>query len=108
MKHINYLLLGIIIAFPTISAEQKPTKHEQNAHPSISAQVRLSSWWIARHSENMAAIEAANDPKKDQKIELLMIGDSITHNFDKGGPGEKVWNKYFKPIFAINLGFGGT
>tara|TARA_B100001758_G_scaffold244658_1_gene256347 strand:- start:1220 stop:1990 length:771 start_codon:yes stop_codon:yes gene_type:complete len=107
VKHINYLLLGIIIAFPTISAEQKPTKPEQNAHPSISAQVRLSSWWIARHSENMAAIEAANDPKKDQKIELLMIGDSITHNFDKGGPGEKVWNKYFKPLNAINLGFGG-
>lgn len=107
MKHIVYLLLGIQIAFSSISAEQKPTKLKPNTHPSISAQVRLSSWWIARHSEKMAAFEAANDPENDQKIELLMLGDSITHNFDKGGPGEQVWNKYFAPLNAINLGFGG-
>ncbi|MDP6891788.1 MAG: GDSL-type esterase/lipase family protein [Verrucomicrobiota bacterium] len=107
MKHIASLLLGIATAFSSISAEQKPSKLKTNAHPSISPQVRLSSWWIARHSEHMAAIEAANDPKKDQKIELLMVGDSITHNFDKGGPGEKVWKKHFAPLNALNLGFGG-
>ncbi len=107
MKHIASLLLGIATAFSSISAEQKPSKLKPNAHPSISPQVRLSSWWIARHSEHMAAIEAANDPKKDQKIELLMVGDSITHNFDKGGPGEKVWKKHFAPLNALNLGFGG-
>ena len=55
----------------------------------------------------MAAIEAANDPKNGQKIELLVVGDSITQNFDKGGPGEKVWKKYFAPLNALNLGFGG-
>ena len=107
MKYLSSLLLGIVIAFSSISADQKPSKFKTNSHPSISPQVRLSSWWIARHSEHMAAIEAANDPKKDQKIELLMVGDSITHNFDKGGPGEKVWKKYFAPLNALNLGFGG-
>ena len=107
MKYLSSLLLGIVIAFSSISADQKPSKFKTNSHPSISPQVRLSSWWIARHSEHMAAIEAANDPKKDQKIELLMVGDSITHNFDKGGPGEKVWKKHFAPLNALNLGFGG-
>ena len=107
MKYISSLLLGIVTTFSPISADQKPSKFKTNSHPSISPQVRLSSWWIARHSEHMAAIEAANDPKKDQKIELLMVGDSITHNFDKGGPGEKVWKKYFAPLNALNLGFGG-
>ncbi len=107
MKYISSLLLGIVTAFSSISADQKPSKLKTNSHPSISPQVRLSSWWIARHSEHMAAIEAANDPKNDQKIELLMVGDSITHNFDKGGPGEKVWKKYFAPLNALNLGFGG-
>ena len=86
MKHITSLLLGLTVSIATASADQKAAK----PHPSISAHVRLSSWWIARHAEKMALVEAANDPKKDTKIELLMIGDSITHNFDKGGPGEAV------------------
>ena len=37
-----------------------------------------------------------------------MVGDSITHNFDKGGAGEKVWKKHFVPLNALNLGFGGV
>ena len=77
------------------------------AHPSTTAQVRLASWWFVRHAEKIAEIETANDPKKDKKIELLMVGDSITNNFDKGGPGEPVWAKHFAPLNALNLGFGG-
>ena len=107
MKRIASLLLGVTTAFSAVSADQKSPTLTDKAHPSISAQVRLSSWWIARHAENIAAVEAANDPKKDQKIELLMVGDSITHNFDKGGPGEGIWEKYFVPLNALNLGFGG-
>ena len=103
MKRITSLLLGLTVSIATASADQKAAK----PHPSISAQVRLSSWWIARHAEKMALVEAANDPKKDTKIELLMVGDSITHNFDMGGPGEAVWQKQFAPLNALNLGFGG-
>ena len=99
MKCIITFVLGMVTVLPVCAAE-KP-------HPSISAQVRLSSWWITRHAEKMAIIEAANDPKKDTKVELLMVGDSITHNFDKGGPGEAVWQKHFAPLNALNLGFGG-
>jgi lysophospholipase L1-like esterase len=43
----------------------------------------------------------------DGRFELLMVGDSITNNFDKGGPGEPVWEKQFAPLNALNLGFGG-
>ena len=107
MKRIPSLVIGVTIAFSTVSADQKPPSLKDKAHPSISAQARLSSWWIARHAENIAAVEAANDPKKDRKIELLMVGDSITHNFDKDGPGEAVWKKHFAPMNALNLGFGG-
>lgn len=107
MKRFAYLLLGFTTAFSNAYTDQKSPGIREKAHPSISPQVRLSSWWIARHAENIAAIEAANDPKKGQKIELLMVGDSITHNFDKGGPGEEVWKKHFIPLNALNLGFGG-
>ena len=107
MKRISSLVLGVTIAFSAVSADQESPSLTDKAHPSISAQVRLSSWWIARHAESIAAVEAANDPKKDRKIELLMVGDSITHNFDKDGPGAAVWKKHFAPLNALNLGFGG-
>ena len=99
MKCIITFVLGLATGLPACSAE-KP-------HPSTSAQVRLASWWMTRHAEKMAIIAAANDPKKETKVELLMVGDSITHNFDKGGPGEVVWQKHFAPLNALNLGFGG-
>jgi len=40
-------------------------------------------------------------------IDLLMVGDSITHNYENEKVGLKVWQKYFVPLKAINLGFGG-
>lgn len=53
----------------------------------------------ARHAEKVAAIKA-------QKYDLLMIGDSITHNFDN--PAFKpVWDEFFAPRRAISLGYGG-
>ncbi len=42
----------------------------------------------------------------ENKFDLLMIGDSITHNFDK--PEFKpVWETFFAPRNAISLGYSG-
>lgn len=100
MKRSLVLVLGVgVLLGGLVGAEE--------VHPSTTAQVRLASWWFARHAEKVAEIEEANDPKKEKAIELLMVGDSITNNFDKDGPGEAVWEKYFVPLNALNLGFGG-
>ena len=89
-KHANLALFSAIaVALSSLSqpamAETIPSNPADAGveHPSTTAQVRLASWWFARHAEKIAEIEAANDPKKDKKIELLMVGDSITNNFDK-------------------------
>jgi beta-glucosidase len=37
-------------------------------------------------------------------VDLLMIGDSITHRFEKAG--KAVWEKYYAPRNAVNMGFG--
>jgi len=100
------LVAAVMVAF-TLPFHVAIADDAAKEHPSTTAQPRLGSWWFARHAEKIAEIEAANDPKKDKKIELLMVGDSITHNFDKGGPGEPVWKKHFVPLNALNLGFGG-
>ena len=52
-----------------------------------------------RHAEKVAALQA-------HKYDLLLIGDSITHNFDK--PEYKaVWDQFFAPRNAIGLGYSG-
>ena len=89
------------------SPETRSEDPREANHPSVNPQVRLASWWFTRHAEKIAEIEAANDPKNNKTIELLMVGDSITNNFDKGGPGETVWEQHFAPLNALNLGFGG-
>jgi lysophospholipase L1-like esterase len=108
MNKLAILTLFVAIAVAsTLSSQAVMAEDAVKAHPSTSAQVRLASWWIGRHAEKIAEIEAANNPKKDKQIELLMVGDSITNNFDKKGPGEPVWKKHFAPLNALNLGFGG-
>ena len=100
-------LLAAITVASTLPFQAASADDATKSHPSTTAQVRLASWWFTRHAEKLAEIEAANNPKKDKQIELLMVGDSITNNFDKGGPGEPVWEKQFAPLNALNLGFGG-
>ena len=109
MTRVLHANLMILIAAVSLCLGSPVTADESDKadHPSTSAQVRLASWWFTRHADKIAEIEAANDPKKNQSIELLMVGDSITNNFDKGGPGETVWREHFAPLNALNLGFGG-
>ena len=49
---------------------------------------------------------------KKEKFDLFMIGDSITHTLDHFGgkytPLEQVWQKYYVPRNAINLGYSGA
>lgn len=53
-----------------------------------------------RHAEKVATIQ-------QHKYDLLLIGDSITHNFDK--PEFKaVWDQFFAPRNAIALGYSGA
>jgi len=56
------------------------------------------SWWTLRN-------DAVNERVKQGNVDLLMIGDSITHGWEGGG--KKVWDKYYEPRNAVNMGFGG-
>ena len=67
-------------------------------NPAISPQPRLEQWWFARQAEKIGEFKKGD-------VDLLMVGDSITHNFES--VGAKVWEKQFAPRKAVNLGFGG-
>jgi lysophospholipase L1-like esterase len=54
--------------------------------------------WVARHEGFLA--EA-----KDGRFDIVFIGDSITDGWRKRGI--QVWNKFYAPRRALNLGIGG-
>ncbi|MDA0832563.1 MAG: platelet-activating factor acetylhydrolase IB subunit [Planctomycetota bacterium] len=54
--------------------------------------------WMNRH-------KAMNERVKQGNVDLLLIGDSITHGWE--GAGKSVWEKYYTPRNAVNLGIGG-
>ena len=54
--------------------------------------------WMDRHEKMNARVKEGN-------VDLLMIGDSITHGWE--GSGKEIWAKYYAPRNAVNLGIGG-
>lgn len=55
-------------------------------------------WWMPRHQAVLDRIAQGN-------VDLLMIGDSITHRWENGG--KAVWGQYYAPRNAVNMGFSG-
>ncbi len=82
-----------------VEAEAKQATSSPKHHSVIPAP-RIAEWWFARQVEKIGLMSKGD-------IDLLMVGDSITNNFKNEKVGLKVWEKYFVPLKAINLGFGG-
>ena len=59
---------------------------------------RDGSWWMDRHN-------AMNEQVKQGNVDLLMIGDSITHMWELSG--KEVWAQYYAKRNALNLGISG-
>ncbi|MDO5552423.1 MAG: GDSL-type esterase/lipase family protein [Planctomycetia bacterium] len=55
-------------------------------------------WWKDRYEQEKARMEQGN-------VDLIMIGDSITHNWEN--PGKDTWQKYYANRNAMNFGIGG-
>ena len=73
---------------------------------SVKAEVQTArwavGWWKKRHDEKIAARKAMNN-----KVDLLWVGDSITHGWDNRGKVGEVWDKYYAKRSALNIGFSG-
>ncbi len=55
-------------------------------------------WWMPRHQGVLERIQKGN-------VNLIFIGDSITHGWDK--KGQEVWKQYYESLGAVNMGFSG-
>ena len=80
-----------------------PDYRTESVTPHPLEQVWSMDWWIPRHEDKLARIREA--AAAHQPIELVFIGDSITHNWEKDG--QAVWARHYAKYNALDLGFGG-
>ncbi len=98
MKHCKFtlILITLMASLSSLSADNSATMIKNSATTPTN---RLNlAWWKQRHKQKVAIA-------KNKPCDLLFIGDSITHNWEK--PGKKVWKKFYSKRKAINIGFSG-
>ena len=93
-----------ITAFVSIIGSNLLLSAKDDAQPNLAVKPEVQtapwaqSWWMPRHKEKLEGI-------KGRQVDLLMIGDSITHSWESGG--RAVWEKYYAGRNAFNIGFSG-
>jgi lysophospholipase L1-like esterase len=98
MKRLRFarfvVVLSVLSAMLVAVAEAKDTKANAMATP-VS---RPDNKWMQRH-------EGMNARVKQGNVDLIFIGDSITHGWE--GAGKDVWKKFYAKRNAVNLGISG-
>ena len=91
MKTLALYLIGpfILSGHFVASADEK--------HSAVKPEPR-SGGWVKRH-------ESFNERVAKGNVDLILIGDSITHGWE--GQGKKIWEQYYTKRNAVNLGIGG-
>lgn len=92
------LVLAVSTAWSSLAAAQQVAESPVKAQPaSVKPAPRNDKWWMDRH-------EKMNQRVKQGNVDMVLIGDSITHGWE-GAP--EVWNEFFGKRNAVNLGIGG-
>jgi len=91
----RFALSVVSVAALSLSAAAQ----DQPEIPALMPAVQNGDWWMPRHEQKLAEKEQA------EKIDLVWIGDSITHGWE--GTGKKIWDEKFAPRHSLNLGYSG-
>ena len=104
MRRLNLRRMGwfcvVLLAWggPGIATFAQEQKKETPAENAAVKPVPRDEKWMVRHN-------LINDRAKAGNIDLLFIGDSITHGWE--GAGKEVWEKQFGKRHPMNAGIGG-
>lgn len=83
---------------PVRPDDATPVQRVRPRPRAISGVAVTASWWMQRHAQKLARVKKGG-------VDLVMIGDSITHYWES--EGKKVWDRYYGKRKAVNLGFSG-
>lgn len=85
--------IGILVSLVAVSGCATP-----KTHSAVTPVPREDGWWGERHA-------SFNQRATQGDVELIFIGDSITHSWENAG--KEVWAKYYESRKAMNLGISG-
>jgi len=98
MKKILVLVFCLAAVGSTFAA-QNPCDVKIGSHKAVTPVERPEKdWWMARHQAVIERIKQGN-------VDLIMLGDSITHGWENAG--KATWDKYYADRNAVNMGFSG-
>jgi len=92
------IILGLLTAGVS-HGQQKAVEPIKATTPEVQTAKWAQAWWMPRHRDKLS------EKAKMERVDLLMIGDSIMHGWE--GRGKKVWDTYYAKRNALNLGFSG-
>lgn len=76
-----------------------PCDVQMGSHSAVEPVARPGkNWWMSRHQGVLDRIQEGN-------VNLIFIGDSITHGFEN--KGKEIWQQYYESLGAVNMGFSG-
>jgi beta-glucosidase len=87
------LWVGILISSFGLAGCTAP-----KTHSAVTPVPREEQWWVERN-------ESFNTRAQQGDVDLIFIGDSITHSWENAG--KEVWAKYYGHRKAMNLGMSG-
>ena len=89
----------LIVSVLTTASVRLLGADDQPQNSAVAPASKLNEdWWKKRH-------EGFNERAKQGNVDLLLIGDSITHGWE--GDGKSVWENFYTKRNAMNLGIGG-
>ncbi len=93
------LMMSLAFGLTSSTYAQVDGSIEKTGIQSIDPEPVDADWWRNRHKEKLAQIE------NDSNIDLVVLGDSITHGWE--GSGKSVFEEYFGQYKSLNIGYGG-
>ncbi len=92
------ILLVVCLQMLTVAVAQAQNPAVAPTPRTEMAWANRGETWMGRFYENFRQLRAGD-------VDLLFIGDSITHGWERGGSA--TFEKYYGHRNAVNLGFGG-
>lgn len=92
-RHLLIAWVGILIGLFIVTGCSAPPTHS-----AVTPVPRTDEWWVQRH-------ESFNARARQGHVNLVLIGDSITHSWENAG--KDMWEKYYGRRKGMNLGISG-
>jgi lysophospholipase L1-like esterase len=98
MKYVQFSRFAVVLALSTALLTAVAAAKDVQPNIATTPAARPDAWWQQRN-------EAMNARVKQGNVDLIFIGDSITHAWEDAG--KDVWQKFYGKRNAVNLGISG-